>query len=429
MRSAFDPLGRATALSTLVRFRWLAIGAQLIAVLVAHYGIGLPIELPWVALVLALAAVSNGALAAASLSGASENLVGPVLFLDTVLLTVLLHLSGDASNPFSIVYLVQVTLAAVRTRPRWTWAITGSSVLGYGTLFLRAPAPSAHGMHGMHHHAAHGAAHEEVFSAHLYGMWLAFAITAVLVAFFVSRVAQALEDERERADRAARLVSVSTLAAGAAHELSTPLGTIKLAAAELARAIDRGVSAPELADDAALIRAEVERMSAVLERLRSRSGERDGEAPTSFTLLALSSDVSEALEGTAIDLRTGEGAGELVLPRKGVLAAIVNLAKNALDASGGSAASAAAGKTVEIDLGMRGERLVVRVADRGTGIAPQIEAHLGEPFVTTKEPGHGMGLGLFLVRSLAEGLNGTFRLRAREGGGALAELELPRSVL
>jgi len=428
MRGVVDPVRRATALSTLVRLRWLAIGAQLVAVLVAHYGIGLRIELPWIVLVLSIAALSNAALAAAARSGAGENLVGAVLFLDTVLLTALLHLSGDASNPFSIVYLVQVTLAAVRTRPRWTWAITGSSVLGYGTLFLRAPAPSAHGMHGMHHHAAHGAAHEEVFSAHLYGMWLAFAITAVLVAFFVSRVAQALQDERERADRAARLVSVSTLAAGAAHELSTPLGTIKLAAAELTRAIDRGVSAAELADDATLIRAEVERMSAVLERLRSRSGESDGEAPTSFTLLALSSDVSEALEGTAFELRTGEG--ELTLPRKGVLAAILNLAKNALDASEGNAAEGLAKRSpVEIDLGMRGERFIVQVADRGAGIAPQIRAHLGEPFVTTKEPGHGMGLGLFLVRSLAEGLNGTFRLQAREGGGALAELELPRSVL
>lgn len=393
----------------------------MIAVLVASYGIGLPIELPWIALVLSVAGISNAALSAAARAGASETWVGPVLLLDTVLLTALLHLSGDASNPFSIVYLVQVTLAAVRTRPRWTWAITGSSVLGYGTLFLRAPAPSAHAMHGMHHHAAHGAAHEEVFSAHLYGMWLAFAITAVLVAFFVSRLARALEDERERADRAARLVSVSTLAAGAAHELSTPLGTIKLAAAELTRAIERGVSPAALADDARLIRAEVDRMSAVLERLRSRSGEREGEAPSSFTVLALSSDVSDALEGAAIELRTEHGEREVTLPRKGVLAAIVNLAKNALDASDGRA--------IEIELGVRGERFVARVADRGAGIAPQIQAHLGEPFVTTKEPGHGMGLGLFLVRSLAEGLHGTFRLEPRPGGGALAELDLPRSVL
>ncbi len=425
MRSAVEPA--AAPLAPLVRLRWLAIGAQLIAVLVARYGIGLPIELPWIALVLGIAALSNVALAR---SGASEGLVGPVLFLDTVLLTALLHLSGDASNPFSIVYLVQVTLAAVRTPPRWTWAITGSSIIGYGTLFLRAPAPSAHSMHGMHHHAAHGAAHEAVFSAHLYGMWLAFAITAVLVALFVSRVARALEEERVRADRAARLVSVSTLAAGAAHELSTPLGTIKLAAAELTRAIDRGVGAAELADDATLIRAEVDRMSAVLERLRHRSGERDGEAPTSFTLLALSGDVSEALEGTPIELRTEAGDRELTLPRKGVLAAIVNLAKNALDASEERARGGSGEATpVEIDLGVRGERLVVRVADRGAGIAETIREHLGEPFVTTKEPGHGMGLGLFLVRSLAEGLDGTFRLEAREGGGALAELELPRSVV
>lgn len=180
-----------------------------------------------------------------------------------------------------------------------------------------------------------------------------------------------------------------------------------------------------LGEDARLIRTEVERMSDVLARLRSRSGETDGEAPSRFTVLALLDEVERetaALEGgaTRVEVRTKSAEAELCLPRRGVVTAIVNLVKNALDASLGS--------TVEVDLDVRGERFVARVQDRGTGIASEVKDRLGEPFVTTKEPGRGMGLGLFLVRSLAESLTGSMHLGPREGGGALAELELPRSA-
>lgn len=419
---------RTSALEALVRLRWLAIASELLAVVVARFGLDLSVDLLWLSVVLGLSIASNVGLAYGSRRASDgEALVGPVLFFDTLVLTALLQLSGDASNPFSIVYLVQVTLAAVRATRRWTWAITLGSVVGYGTLFLHTPAPSAHAMHGMHGmghmHGMHGAAHEAAFSAHLYGMWLAFAVTAVLIAFFVSRVAQALEDERDRANRAARLVSVSTLAAGAAHELSTPLGTIKLAAGELERGARDGAALSRLEEDARLIRTEVDRMSAVLARLRSRSGESEGEAPTRFSVLSLLSDVESALEGgeDRVEVRTKAGQEELVLPRRGVVTAIVNLVKNALDAS-------PAESSVEVDLELAGERFVARVLDRGTGLSPEVKDRIGEPFVTTKEPGRGMGLGLFLVRSLAESLTGTLRIEPREGGGARAELELPRTA-
>lgn len=428
-----------SALPALVRLRWLAILAQLVAVVVARFGLDLPVALEGLSLVIGLAAASNVALHllarapqpaawARRFSREGDSLVGPVLFLDTVLLTALLQLSGDASNPFSIVYLVQVTLAAVRATRRWTWAITVGSVVGYGTLFLDgvralfvAPAVDPHAHHHHGHHAMGSA--EGAFSAHLYGMWLAFAITAVLIAFFVSRLASALEEERDRADRAARLASVSTLAAGAAHELATPLGTIKLAAAELARAVDRGAPVHALKDDAQLIRVEVDRMSEVLGRLRTRSGQAEGESPTTFTVSALLAELETELgdDAARVKLRSTGEASELSLPRRGVITAIVNLVRNALDASEAPSA-------VEVDLMLEADRFVARVADRGAGIAPEVRAHLGEPFVTTKAPGRGMGLGLFLVRGLADSLAGQFRIGPREGGGALAELSLPRTV-
>jgi len=406
-------------LGALVRLRWMAIAAELLGVAVARWGLGLPVQLPWVAAILGVAAASNLALAlrGPALAARLER-VGPALFLDTLVLTALLHAGGDASNPFAIVYLVHVTVAAMRTAPRWTWAITAGAVLGYGSLFLRVPASDPHAMHG---HAMHGhamASAGDAFLAHLQGMWLAFAITAVLVAFFVSRLARTLEAERERAARAARLLSVSTLAAGAAHELSTPLGTIKVVAGELERSLEAG--SPEVLADVRLIRGEVERMGEVLARLRRESGTSEGEAPSAFALPALADDVVRAVPAAGDRLRIERGEGELLLPRRSVLTAITNLVKNALDA--------AREGPIELALRIEDERLVVQVADRGPGLAAEVANRLGEPFVTTKEPGRGMGLGLFLVQRLAEGLAGSLSITPREGGGALARLELPRRV-
>jgi two-component system sensor histidine kinase RegB len=418
------PLAAEDTLGPLVRLRWMAIAAELLGVAVARWGLGLPVELPWAAAILGLAAASNLALALRGPSlPARTELVGPALLFDTLVLTALLHAGGDASNPFAIVYLVHVTVASMRTTPRWTWAITAGAVLGYGSLFLRVPAPDPHAMHGhaMHGHAMHGAG--GAFLAHLQGMWLAFAVTAVLVAFFVSRLARSLEAERERAARAARLVSVSTLAAGAAHELSTPLGTIKVVAGELARTLEAAgpeAGRPEALADVRLIRDEVERMGEVLARLRQQSGTSEGEAPSVFALPALAEDVLRALPEAGDRLRLERGEGELVLPRRSVRTAITNLVKNALDA--------AVEGPIELALRIDGERLVVQVADRGPGIAAEVQGRLGEPFVTTKEPGRGMGLGLFLVQRLAEGLAGSLSVTSRRGGGALARLELPRRV-
>lgn len=409
------------ALAALVRLRWLAIVAELIAVAVAKWALGLSVLLPWVAGILGVAALSNLALELrARAVEPRTDLVGPALFFDTLVLTALLHASGDTSNPFSIVYLVHVTVAAMRTSPRWTWAITLGAVVGYGTLFLRVPEPTGHAMHGHGAHAMHGG--DAAFAAHLQGMWLAFAITAVLIAFFVSRVARALTAERERADRVARLVSVSTLAAGAAHELSTPLGTIKVVARELERELDRipDGAAAGARQDVALIRGEVERMSEVLARLRQRSGTDEGEALSTFGVPALAEEVARAFPTQAERLRIERSEGELVLPRRSVAVAITNLVKNALDASDEG--------PIDVALRIEGERFVARVSDRGPGVAPEVEARIGEPFVTTKEPGRGMGLGLFLVQRLAESLAGSLTLEPREGGGALAELTLPRKV-
>ena len=163
---------------------------------------------------------------------AEPRVFGVVLALDVTLLTALLWLTGGTSNPFTTVYLVYIALAAVTLGSRWTWTIAALSVAGYAILFAITPPADPH--------AAHRPADD--LSGHLAGMWVAFLSAAVLIGFFVTRVREAL-DQRERALAEARrvaaaqerLASLTTLAAGAAHELATPLATIAVASKELMR--------------------------------------------------------------------------------------------------------------------------------------------------------------------------------------------------
>ncbi len=212
----------------LVRLRWAAVLAQVIGVAVAVRALGLALPLTPIAVLITVLAASNlvlGRWVSHGRPAASPRVFGTVLAADVTLLTGLLWLTGGASNPFTAVYLVYIALAAVTLGSRWTWTIAAIAVAGYGILFILAPAPDPHATHAA-----------KDLSGHLAGMWVAFLSAALLIGFFVTRVREAL-DERERAlaeaRRAAaaqeRLASLTTLAAGAAHELATPLATIAVA--------------------------------------------------------------------------------------------------------------------------------------------------------------------------------------------------------
>ena len=413
----------------LVRLRWAAVIAQAGCVAVVALALRAPLPIVPLLSVIGVTAVSNAALSALARSSHAPRLIGPALLLDTVSLTALLYLSGGPANPFSVLYLVQVTLAAVALSTRWTWGIVLASVLGYGALFAaHEPLPATLGGHGAHAHA-HAHAHAEAsgdvaFDAHLQGMWLALTVAASLIAFFVSRVSTALAEERARADRSARLAALTTLAAGAAHELATPLSTIKLAASELERALADRPADAALAADARLVRSEVERSRAVLDRLAASSGELAGESPERVPVRELADAVRAELDAeraARVRIRDESGGRALRLPRRAVTTALSNLVRNALDASG----------TEEVDISIRehgdagARELHIAVHDRGEGMSPEVLARAGDPFFTTKAAGRGMGLGVFLARALAEQLGGQLELESAPERGTTATIILP----
>lgn len=414
----------------LVRLGWVAITGQVSTIALVHFGLGIELPLAPLGAVIAIAvAIHVGLEWTADRPIADvERACFRLLLADTAILSVLLGLTGGAKNPFAILYLVHVTLAAVTLRALQTWVITAVSIFAYGALsFIYRPFHP-----GPSRGIALGAGLFTQVPPHLDGMFVAFALTAVLVAWFVTGVNEALLAERERTARVQRLVSLTTLAAGAAHELATPLGTIKVAARELERALEAHPSLGESLDDAKLVRREVERAREVLDRLAAGSGASSGEAPVRCRAGDLVTVMLDRIgERRARVSVLGDVGLELHVPRESMVRALLNLVENALDASELSASdpdlartSDAPGEHVEITVGVEGTTVVFTVADRGPGIPKPVLDRLGEPFFTTKPVGRGMGLGVYLVRTLAESLGGALEHEPRSGGGTTARLRL-----
>jgi two-component system sensor histidine kinase RegB len=256
-------------------------------------------------------------------------------------------------------------------------------------------------------------------------MWVALTIAASLIAYFVARVSGALrarEAELSRAQQLAarneKLASLSTLAAGAAHELGTPLGTIAIAAKELERSVR---AAPEEAiADARLIREELERCRAIVQRMSANAGQALGELAeptrTLTVIAALRARIGEAAFA-ALDTQIDDAA--LEAPVQGLVQVLANLVQNALQAS------TPEGERVVLRSDRVGGAVRFTVQDRGRGIRPLDLDRVGEPFFTTKPPGQGMGLGLFLARAFAERQGGQLVLASEEGKGTRVTLELP----
>lgn len=411
-------------LSWLVGMRWGAFVSAIAAILVTNVGLHVPLRLgPLLALV-SFTAVTNVALEVRTWSdrAPSTALPGALLLADTLTLTALLYFSGGPSNPFSALYVVYVTLAAVILGARWTWSIVAVACVCYGLLFVDSVVVPEMGGHGGHHgHGDHGGG----MAGHLYGMYVAFAVSAVLIAYFVTRVSSALrrrEEElarvRERAARSERLASLTTLAAGAAHELGTPLATIAVVAKELERALEARGDLSELADDARLVREELARCRTILDRMAARAGESIGEAPVACDAAEIAARVRAEL-GPALSARVvlETRSAPIHAPPHAIAQLLENLVRNALDAS-----------TEPVTLRTSSDATAARIVveDRGTGMDPETLARATEPFFTTKAHGKGMGLGLFLSSTLVERLSGTLTFDSAVGRGTTVTVVLPR---
>ena len=392
--------------------RWIAIAIQLTFVLVASAGLGGPISLWPILSICALQAMLNlpwlwrrvSALIPESGSAFAQILV------DVFALTGIAYFAGGGTNPVISLYLPLIAVAATILPPRQATAIAAISIGCYSLVsLLHAPT---------HVHDA-----EQAFRGHLIGMWVIFVCSALTISWFVVRLNAAIRDRdaalaaaRESALRNERVVALGNLAAGAAHELGTPLATMAVVVGELAA--DPSLS-PQVKSDVDLALAQVRECKRIITRLAARAGSSRAEAVQPVSADAWIEQLVERWRRqrpqVVPDVRI-EGAipGPRIAADVTLEQALLNLFNNAADASPGQ---------VGIHAGWDSQHVQVDVLDRGKGISPEISGRLGLDLVSTRDEGSGMGVVLAL--SAVEQSGGTLSFTNRAGGGTLAQVLLP----
>ncbi len=345
------------------------------------------------------------------------------LVIDIVLLTALLYLTGGSTNPLTLLFLLPLTISAALLPGLYTWSIALLTVLCY-TLLLYVFVPLPFATH----------THAQEFDFHILGMWSGFVLSAGLIATFVARMGHTLRERdrmlarsRERALRDERIVALGTLAAGAAHELGTPLATIGLLADEIEE--EYADSDPELAARARILKQQVRRCKETLSMLSMSAGQNQAAAGRRRRLdewlSTLLAQWRETRPGVAVTVRIGaredstDGAPE-ILAEQTLGHALTSILNNAADASR---------DVVEVVAEWDDAQLYFEVSDRGAGLAPALLSAAGRTLFSTKRPDEGLGLGLYLAFSIVERLHGRVLLFNREGGGACTRVELPLAML
>lgn len=389
-------------LRTMILLRWLALCGQLAAVLVASFGLGLDVRLPLCALLIAASALFNGLilLVTAENRRLTEREALLTLLFDLGQLGALLYLTGGLGNPFALLLLAPVTISATVLTLRATLALGLAAVL-IVTLLAVAHLPII---------GADGIPLEPP-PLLIVGTWASMVIGIVFIAIYARTVtgetfsmSRALSATQMALAREQQIAALGGVVAAAAHELGTPLATIKLVSTELA---DELADRPDLHEDALLIRAQADRCSEILRSMGPRG--KDDEMVRFGPLVSLVEEAAgpHADRGIRIITRVEGGLPEdaaadqpLVARRPEIIQGLRNLVQNAVDF---------ARTTVWIDLDWTSSDLRVVVGDDGPGYPPELLGRIGDPFLRGKprgakdRPGYeSMGLGLFISKTLLE---------------------------
>jgi len=352
------------------------------------------------------------------------------LALDVLLVTLVLYRTGGSTNPFVSYYLVPLTIASATLRMGYTGVLTLMTLLAYTALlrFYQPFAPFAD--HGMMMLGSTGSmdmgpmSEGSGFNTHVFGMWLNFLLSAVLITYFVSRMSLALrEQDRQLADQHERLlqkeqiVAMGALAAGAAHELGTPLATMTVLVQDLEQDLPAG--SPERAD-VGILREQLRVCRQILAGLREQAMH-----PAALKSQTLAEFGEALLKKMAIihperhfSLRVGTQADTSIKPGLILQQVIINLLNNAAEASR---------QQVDVQFDIQAREFLLDIRDDGPGIDPQVAERLGQPFVSSKPD--GLGIGFFLSHASINQLGGSIHLQEQAGGGTHTVLRLPLASL
>ncbi len=422
-------------LRTLIWLRWIAIAGQTIALTVAHFFFGVSVEIGLFAVVVGLSVIAN--LVAIFIYPRNKRLsehevVGMLLF-DVAQLSALLFLSGGLHNPFALFILVPVVISATALRPQST-VLIGLVAIVLITLVANwhYPLRTDQGIV------------LRVPRIFVFGSWVAIVIGVTFLGVYAWKVTSEIHSMSEAflatqmaLAREQKLTDLGGVVAAAAHELGTPLATIKLAAAELSSDLD---GQKDLQADAKLIGEQADRCRDIL-RSMGHAGKDDlyvQSAPLDSVLHEAADPHKGRGKTVLIDAQFDDEDHPEVLRRPEIIHGLRNLIQNAVDF---------AESTVWVEATLDQDRIIVRIIDDGRGFSNSVIGRIGDPFVrrrrpeTSRRPGYeGMGLGLFIAKTLLERTgaelsfaNGSDPMDGRphpgERSGAIVEVIWPRSRL
>ncbi|MCC5970204.1 MAG: ActS/PrrB/RegB family redox-sensitive histidine kinase [Pararhodobacter sp.] len=434
-----DIQGHWVRLETLTRVRWLAVFGQLLALLIAYYGFGLRFNLALCLLVVGVSAASNILSAAVfpRIRRLSEGETLLTLLFDTAQLTLLLFLTGGLGNPFALLLLAPITIAATTLQLRST-LVLGIVTIGLATLLTQVSQP-------LLLPDGRPLVLPDLFR---FGFWLAIVVGLAFIGLYSRSVAaekhalaEALLVTRMALAREQKLTELSGVVAAAAHELGTPLATIKLASAEL---IDALADLPDLREDARLIREQTDRCRAILRSMGQVGKDDPHLRHVPLETLMHEAAAPHTLRGKEIifvltPLEDPADPAPQVRRAPEVVHGLRNLIQNGVDFSR---------SRVWVEGEWSHDRITLRVVDDGPGYPPGLLGRIGEPYLRDRREGgrtdsrpdyDGMGLGLFIAKTLLErsGARITFTNRTArttlpdraEQSGAMAEVTWKRSLL
>jgi two-component system sensor histidine kinase RegB len=427
-------------LRTMILLRWFAIVGQLTAIIVAQEIYDLQLEVGLCYLAVGVSVVGN--LVAIFVFpenkrlSETENLL-MVLF-DLLQLCFLLYLTGGLHNPFSLLVLAPVTVSAAVLTLRST-IILVATAFALVTLMVPYHLP-------LRTDTGFILRVPDIF---VFGQWSAITIALVFISIYARRISRemhsmsdALAATQMALARAQKLNDLGGVVAAAAHELGTPLATIKLASSELAEELD---DRPDLRDDAFLIRDQADRCRDILGSM-GRAGKDDLQMHNA-PLAEVIREAAEPHRGRGKDILIEEAAGPggehqqpQILRRPEIIHGLRNLVQNAVDF---------ARATVWIEATWTDDLILVRIVDDGRGFPPHLIGRIGDPFVRKRRTDgerrarpeyEGMGLGLFIAKTLLERTgaelsfaNATGSLASAttqpERRGAVVEVVWPRSKI
>lgn len=419
-------------LRTLVILRWFAIGGQAAAILVAVFFYQLKFEVGLTIAAIGASVVANLFSTAVYPENRrlSEREALIMLVFDILQLVVLLFLTGGLHNPFALLLLAPVTIAATVLRLRST-AVLGVMSVVMITLLWRWSQPLLD---------ADGTV-LALPNQLLFGFWIALVTGVVFLSIYARQVtverhlmSEALVATQLALAREQKLTDLGGVVAAAAHEFGTPLATITLVASEMVEELSEQ---PELRDDAALIREQADRCRDIL-RSMGRMGKEDHhlqQAPVDAVVQEAAEPHIDRGKTVIFEVApTGDNDAQqpVILRRPEILHGLRNLIQNAVDF---------ANHTVEVESTWTDDRIIVRIRDDGMGFPLSVIGRIGDPFMRRRSrpddrasrPGYeGMGLGLFIAKTLLErsGAKLSFANGADdEPEGAIVVVEWPRSIL